>query len=65
MNWSSLLDEYGRAMLEDFGENPDSLPTDRNAVTEALKDPDFMVKYAARRKLFEKNIGLLPAKAGP
>jgi Colicin V production protein len=26
---------------------------------------EFMVKYATRRKLFEKNIGLLPSKTGP
>jgi hypothetical protein len=42
MNWSNLLDSFGRDLLRKLGEDPDYLPTHYNPITNALKEPDFV-----------------------
>ena len=41
-NWSNLLDPFGRALLKRLGTDPDNLPTNRNPITQALRNPGFV-----------------------
>jgi len=40
VNWSEQLDDFGRRILEELGENPDFLPRDYNPITKALSEPN-------------------------
>jgi len=45
MNWSSLLDDFGKEILRELGEEPDWLPTSYNPITKALREPDFVDRF--------------------
>lgn len=56
MNWSDLLDSFGRRLLIELGEDPDALPSDYNPITKALKESDFVERFKSLPGFYRQSL---------
>lgn len=54
MDWSQYLDEFGRTLLRDLGEDPDRLPGEYNPILRALEDAGDFVAQAQEIEGFSR-----------